>query len=89
MSEDIVLKDWNTHVTGRAKVIEAMDNLFALTNTIKATPVSFFSNSDYSYAILVTILIDDRSIINAIDVINFDTKGKISEIFAFKLENID
>jgi hypothetical protein len=89
MSEDIVLTDWNTNVTGRAKVIEVMDNLFALTNTIKATPISFFSNSDYSYAILVSILIDGKSIINAIDVINFDTNGKISKITAFKYENSD
>jgi len=89
MSEDIVLTDWDTNVTGKAKVIEVMDNLFASTHTIQAIPISFFSNSDYSYAVLVTILIDDKSIINAIDVINFDTDGKISKIIAFKYENSD
>lgn len=87
MSEDIVLTDWNTHVTGRTKVIAAMDNLFASTNKIKATPILFFSNSDYNYAIFISILIDSKSIIHAIDVINFDTYGKILEIVAFKYDS--
>lgn len=89
MSENIVLKDWNSHVTGKAKVIEVIDNFFALANSIMVNPISFFSNSDYSYAIHLTILIDEKSLINAIDVINFDTNGKISEIIAFKYENND
>jgi hypothetical protein len=89
MSEDIVLKDWSSHVTGRAEVIKIMENLFASATRVKATPISFFSNSDYSYAIHITVLIDDKPLINVIDIINFDTNGKISEIIAFKYENID
>jgi hypothetical protein len=89
MSEDIVLKDWSSHVTGRAEVIKIMENLFALATRLKVTPISFFSNSDHSYAIHITILIDDKPLINVIDIINFDTNGKISEVIAFKYENID
>ena len=89
MSDDIVLKDWNTHVTGKVSVIEVIDNLFAMANSIKATPVSFFSNSDYSYAVQVAILVNKEPLIDVIDVIDFDTDGKIAKILAFKYERFD
>ena len=88
MSEDIVLTDWNTRVTGRAKVIEAMDDLFALNNTIDVAPISFFSNSDYSYAVLILITINGGQGIEVIDIINFNIDGKIESVNAFRIENI-
>ena len=87
-SEDIVLKDWNIYVIGKANVIQAINNIFVSAETIMVTPISFFSNSDYSYAIQVKITTNRNSVINAFDVINFDSNGKISEILAFICENI-
>ena len=88
LSEDIVLKDWNIKVAGKKKVIEEIKKIFDSTITIKVTPISFFVNSDYSYAIYISILVNCEQLIDVIDVINFDINGKIVEITAFKHENI-
>ena len=46
-SENIVLKDWDVHVTGKNKVMRAMKIMFDSADKIKVSPVSFFVNSDY------------------------------------------
>ena len=88
LSEDIVLRDWNVQVAGKKKVIEEIKKIFDSTITIKITPISFLVNSDYSYAVHISILVNDEQQINVIDVINFDVDEKIAEIVAFKYENI-
>ncbi len=87
-SEDIVLKDWDVHVTGKNKVMEVIKIMLDSADKIKVSPVSFFVNSDYCYAIQVSVFIDTDPKIEVIDVISFNTKGKITEIVAFKYENI-
>jgi hypothetical protein len=87
-SDDIVLKDWDVHVTGKNKVMEVIKIMFDSAEKIKVYPVSFFVNSDYCYAIQVSIFIDTYPKIEVIDVISFNTAGKITEIVAFKYENI-
>lgn len=87
-SENIVLKDWNVHVTGKNKVMKAIKIMFDSADKIKVSPVSFFVNSDYCYAVHVSILIDTDPKIDVIDVISFNTVGEITEIVAFKYENI-
>lgn len=87
-SENIVLKDWDIHVSGKNKVMEAIKITLDSVDKIKVFPVSFFINSDYCYAVQVSILIDTDPKIDVIDVISFNTAGKITEIVAFKYENI-
>ena len=88
LSEDIVLRDWNIQVAGKKKVIEEIKKIFDSIISFKITPISFFMNSDYSYAIHISILVNSEQLIDVIDVINFDVNGKIVEIIAFKYENI-
>ena len=87
-SEDVVLTDWNIHVTGKKNVIEEIRKMFDSLITIAVTPISFFKNSDYSYAIHISITINGEQKIDVIDVISFDVSGKIAEIKAFQYENI-
>ena len=87
-SENIVLKDWDVHVTGKNEVMKAIKIMFDSADKIKVSPVSFFVNSDYCYAVQVSILIDTDSKIDVIDVISFNTVVEITEIVAFKNENI-
>lgn len=83
-SEDILLCDWNISVVGKSMVLEKMDGIFASAKTITAIPKLYFENSDYLYAIQVDIVINNETIINVIDVIEFNSEGKISKIVAFK-----
>ena len=87
-SEDVMLVDWNIKKAGKMKVIAEIQKIFDSTSSIKVTPKSFYANSDYSYAIHISILFNDKIYIDVIDVIEFDFKGKILMIKAFKFENI-
>ena len=83
-AEDIILKDWSIHVSGKKNVLEALNEVFVLNNSIKVAPISFYSNSDYSYAVQLSLLVNDSTTLNVIDVVNLDMDGKISEVVAFK-----
>jgi len=87
-SEEVMLVDWNTKIKGKMKVIAEIQKIFDSTISIKVTPKSFYANSDYSYAIHISILFNDEKYIDVIDVIEFDFDGKIRMINAFKYENI-
>jgi hypothetical protein len=83
-SPKVVLRDWNVHLMGKEKVIQGIMEIFTSINSILITPKSFFSNSDSTYAVLITIEINGVNSIDVIDVITFDERDKISEIFAYK-----
>lgn len=87
-SEDIILCDWNISVSGRSKVKEAVNTIFNSVKTIKATPQYYFVNSEFHFAILVDLLIDNNIKISVIDVIKFNSEGKIAKITAFKLGDL-
>ena len=86
-SENIVLRDWNIHALGKQEVIDANKGIFESVETIQVTPVSFYSNSDYSYAVCISILINGNETLDVIDVIDFDNDGLIKSVVAFKYED--
>jgi hypothetical protein len=81
-----VLVDWNIRAVGKANVVNEIEKIFASAITMKITLFSFFKGSDHTYAIHILIMINEEEI-NVIDVISFDSSGKIIEINALKLEN--
>jgi hypothetical protein len=86
-SEDIMLVDWNINIKGKAKVLAEIQKTFDSTISIKVIPKSFYANSDYLYAIHISILVDNEKYIDVIDVIEFNFEGKILMVNAFKYEN--
>lgn len=88
LSEDVALRDWNIHVSGKTNVIKATKDIFDSVSTISVRPISFFSNSDYAYAVLISITINGGQGMEVIDFINFNVDGKIESINAFRIENI-
>ena len=87
LAEDVILHDWDLRAVGRVKVIEATNSIFASVETIHAVPKFCFVNSDSLYAIQVEVLINDLDAINVIDMIEFNSVGKICKIIAFKFED--
>jgi len=83
-SDNVKLVDWNISASTKEKVIEQIDIIFSTVNTIQVTPISFYSNSDTSYAVQISILIDNKERLDVIDFIEFDNDGLISSINAFK-----
>lgn len=86
-SKNVQLKDWNVSANGKDEVISANKNIFDNLNSIKVTPVNFYSNSDTSYAIQILILINGEEELNVIDVIKFNDDGLITSINAYKISN--
>ena len=84
-SDEIELADWNISAIGKDEVIEANQNIFNSVNNIQITPVNFYSKSDFSYAVHISIVIDGIENLNVIDVIEFDDDGLILSINAYKI----
>ena len=83
-AEDVSLVDWNISAQGKAAVCEANRGIFRSVQTITATPVHTFSNSDKSFAVEIVIVVNGAERLDVIDVIKFDEKGLIRQIEAFK-----
>lgn len=83
-AEDVSLVDWNISAQGKAAVCEANRGIFRSVQTIAATPIHTFSNSDRAFAVEIVILINGTERLDVIDVIKFDDRGLIRQIEAFK-----
>ena len=81
-----MLLDWNIRAVGKANVVKEIEKIFASARTMKISLISFFKGSDQTYAIHILITINEEEV-NVIDVISFDSSGKIIEINALKLED--
>lgn len=84
-SDNVQLKDWNIFASGKEEVVTANKGIFDSVNSIKVTPVNFYSNSDTSYAVQISILINGEEELNVIDVIELDNTGLIQSVSAFIL----
>jgi hypothetical protein len=83
-SESLTLKDWSVDVNGKKEVLRVIKSIFDSTNSIRIEPLNFFSNSEDTYAVSINIYINETLELKVIDIINFDSNGKISKICAFK-----
>ncbi|MFM7214647.1 MAG: nuclear transport factor 2 family protein [Verrucomicrobiota bacterium] len=83
-AEDVSLVDWNISAQGKAAVCEANRGIFRSVQTITATPVHTFSNSDRAFAVEIVILVNGSERLDVIDVIKFNEQGLIQQIEAFK-----
>jgi len=86
-SDDVTLKDWEVFACGKDEVIDANKNIFNSVDTIKVTPLEFYFNSDKSYAVLISINVNESEIIKVIDVVKFNSNNLIVSIEAFKYED--
>jgi hypothetical protein len=82
-SEDVKLVDWNISKSGKLEVIEANKKIFNSVDTIKVTPNKFYKNNN-SYAVDISILVNEIENLDVIDIISFNKEGKINSIKAYK-----
>ena len=86
-ADEVLLVDWNVFASGKEKVIEANKSIFDSVTSIQVTPIEFYSNSDTSYAVKISILVNENEQLNVIDIINFNESGLVTSIVAFKNED--
>jgi hypothetical protein len=82
-SENVVLRDWLISVNGRLSVLEANKNIFNSVTKILVVPQTIFVLNNTVIAEL-EIMVNHDEKIYVIDVIEYDSQGKIQSIRAYK-----
>jgi ketosteroid isomerase-like protein len=88
-SNDVVLNDWNVSVSGKTEVVNTVKNIFDEVSSIKVTPLKIYSMNENSFAVETTIAVNTEesycSTLDVIDVIEFNVKGLIKSVNAYKV----
>ena len=81
--DNVTLRDWEIDKQGIENVLKANLNIFQNVKTIKAIPQNIVSENNFVFAELKIIVNGDEEL-NVVDIIEFNRKGKIISIKAFK-----
>ena len=81
--DNVTLRDWDIDKQGIENVLKANLNIFQNVKTIKAIPQNIVSENNFVFAELKIIVNGDEEL-KVVDIIEFNTKGKIISIKAFK-----
>ena len=82
-ADNVTLRDWDIDKKGIESVLEANLNIFQNVKTINAIPQNIISENNFVFAELI-ILVNDDEELKIVDLIEFNKKGKIISIKAFK-----
>lgn len=86
-SDDVILVDWDTNVSGKEEVLEANKKIFQSVDTIDVVPY-FYYVGDESYAIEIDVIVnvgkETEETIQVVDIISFNEDGLIQSIEAYK-----
>ena len=80
--DNVTLRDWDIDKKGMESVLKANLNIFQNVKTINAIPQNIISENNFVFAELKIVVNDDE--LKVVDLIEFNKKGKIISIKAFK-----
>ena len=80
--DNVTLRDWDIDKKGIESVLKANLNIFQNVKTINAIPQNIISENNFVFAELKIVVNDDE--LKVVDLIEFNKKGKIISIKAFK-----
>ena len=81
--DNVTLRDWDIDKKGIESVLKANLNIFQNVKTINAIPQNIISENNFVFAEL-KIVVNDSDELKVVDLIEFNKKGKIISIKAFK-----
>ena len=81
--DNVTLRDWEIDKQGIENVLKANLNIFQNVKTIKANPQNIVSENNFVFAELKIVVNEDEEL-KVVDLIEFNKKGKIISIKAFK-----
>ena len=81
--DNVTLRDWDIDKKGIENVLNANLNIFQNVKTINAIPQNIISENNFVFAELKIVINDDDEL-KVVDLIEFNKKGKIISIKAFK-----
>ena len=80
--DNVTLRDWDIEKKGIESVLKANLNIFQNVKTINAIPQNIISENNFVFAELKIVVNNDE--LKVVDLIEFNKKGKIISIKAFK-----
>ncbi len=80
--DNVSLRDWDIDKKGKESVLKANLNIFQNVKTINVIPQNIISENNFVFAELKIVVNNDE--LNVVDLIEFNKKGKIISIKAFK-----
>jgi len=81
-AEDITLRDWKISVSGKEAAIFETNNNFLSSDSVDIEILNMYESNN-AVAGELKITVDKSEIIYVVDVITFNTQGKISSIRAY------
>ena len=81
--DNVILRDWDIDKKGIKSVLKANLNIFQNVKTINVIPQNIISENNFVFAEL-KIVVNDIDELKVVDLIEFNKKGKIISIKAFK-----
>jgi hypothetical protein len=82
LSEDVVLKDWEINVSGIKNVLEANSKIFTSVQKLDVSVESLAFNENIAFCKITVHADDDK--IPAVDILEFNSNGKIEKITAYR-----
>lgn len=83
LAEEVHLRDWNISVHGKAESLRETAKNFAEAETIEISILSIYESSD-TVAGELHIKVDEKINLYVVDVLTFNTQGKIAAIRSYK-----
>jgi ketosteroid isomerase-like protein len=81
-ADDVALRDWKISVFGKAAAIAETEKNFSAAITINIEPLHIYEAGNTVVGEL-RIIVNETEVLHVIDVITFDTDGKIKSIRAY------
>lgn len=83
LADDVHLRDWNISVFGKAETLRETAKNFAEAQSIEIHILSLYENAD-TVAGELHIIVDGKIDLYVVDVVTFDTQGKVIAIRSYK-----
>ncbi len=82
-SSDVLLRDWNLEVTGKAEALREFEKNFAAAQSLKIA-INAIYVSESGAAAELEILVNQTELLKVVDVVTFDTSNIITSVVSYK-----
>lgn len=81
--DNIITRDWTFNVEGKEASLDANKNIFDNVSTCRVEPIELYQDGT-TVACHINVFINDDAPFEVIDLISFNSAGKITKLLAFR-----
>jgi hypothetical protein len=83
LADSVHLKDWSLDVVGKTNVLSALNQIFVSFDDIKIRILEIYQDQSV-FIIEIMIVFDCQTELSVVDIIRFDSDGRICAVNAYK-----